>query len=458
MNHRPTGPQKETTLRLRCLGLAIVFCLPSLGSSFAGDSSEIWPGWRGPTRDGKISGDSWPEQLKGKAQLVKSWRVALGKSYSGPIVSETAIFVTESVDKKEVVRALDRKSGSELWKAEWKGSMRVPFFAASNGSWIRSTPGFDGERLYVAGMRDVLVCLDARDGKEIWKVDFAKRFKTDLPSFGFVCSPLVTDRHVYVQAGAAFIKLDKLDGKTVWRSLADEGGMYGSAFSSPILSEIQGKSQLLVQTRKKIAGVDPENGNELWSAEIPAFRGMNILTPTIDQEKVFTSTYGGGTRTLSIDSDDGKLVAKEAWKDTAQGYMSTPVIIDGHAYLHLRNQRMTCFQLETGKRTWTSSERFGKYMSFVCQGDKILALDQRGELLLLRANPAKLELLDRQEISDSPTWAHLAVAGEHLVVRELNALTVWRWGSASEADNDVEKPTAAEDPQAKPTKVSTTNS
>ena len=411
-------------------GYPVVLFLVTSSVLSAGDDLS-WPGWRGPSRDGQVPGRQWPTRLD-ESTLEKVWHVELGPSYSGPVVGPRAIFVTETVDKKyEAVRALDRDSGDELWSKRWEGAMNVPFFAAANGSWIRSTPYYDGERLYVAGMRDVLVCLEGATGKEIWRVDFTERFKTPLPNFGFVCSPLVTDKHVYVQAGGSFVKLDKFDGKTVWRTLEDGGGMYGSAFSSPILAVVRGVPQVLVQTRQKLAGVSPDTGEELWSIEIPAFRGMNIITPTLHGERVFTSTYGGGSRLVEIGRDGEEFRVAEAWKDPAQGYMSSPVVVDGHAYLHLRNRRFTCFDLATGKRKWTSTERFGKYMSLVSQGDRILALDERGKLFLIRANPEKLEVLDSRDVSEDSTWAHVAVVGNHVLVRELGGLSVWRWGPSS---------------------------
>jgi outer membrane protein assembly factor BamB len=106
--------------------------------------------------------------------------------------------------------------------------------------------------------------------------------------------------------------------------------------------------------------------------------------------------------------------------------MSTPVVICGHAYLHLQNQRFTCINLKTGERTWTSNG-FGKYCSLVAQGDRILALDQRGVLLLIKANPKEFELIDEMKISDADTWAHLAVSGDEIFIRELDALAVYRW-------------------------------
>jgi hypothetical protein len=65
----------------------------------------------------------------------------------------------------------------------------------------------------------------------------------------------------------------------------------------------------------------------------------------------------------------------------------------------------------------------------VAHGDKILALDNRGMLFLLKANPQKMEVLDERKLSDQETWGHLAVVGNELFVRELKALSAWRWGT-----------------------------
>lgn len=64
----------------------------------------------------------------------------------------------------------------------------------------------------------------------------------------------------------------------------------------------------------------------------------------------------------------------------------------------------------------------------VSNGDRVLALDSDGELIYWRADPAEFHLLDRKEVAVQSTWAHLAVAGDQIFVRELNALAVWRWG------------------------------
>ncbi len=78
----------------------------------SGQAAEIttWPQWRGPTRDGQVPGSKWPDSLS-ETVLTRQWRVDLAPSYSGPIVSESAVFVTGTADKKtEVVIALNKHS------------------------------------------------------------------------------------------------------------------------------------------------------------------------------------------------------------------------------------------------------------------------------------------------------------------------------------------------------------
>ncbi len=409
-----------------CLVAALLFPTGA-ATALEPNSSESaqWNQWRGPNRDGHVTGPAWPDRISG-ASLKKVWTRPLGPSYSGPIVADDKVFVTETVDRKyEVTTAFNRLDGKKLWTTRWEGAMTVPFFANANGSWIRATPAYDGERLYVAGIRDVLVCLNANDGKEVWKVNFVERFKSSLPSFGMVSSPLIIGEHVYIQGGGGFVKMKKATGEVVWRTLSDGGGMFGSAFSSPFLAKLNDSEQLLVQTRAALTGVDPESGRVLWSQKIPAFRGMNILTPTVVDGGIFTSAYGGRSFLFTPQKSGDQWTVEQEWENKVQGYMSSPVVIDDHVYIHLRNQRFACINLKTGKEAWITKP-FGKYWSLVANGDKILALDESGELLLIRANPKEFELFDRQKVGDD-SWAHLAVTGKHVMVRELNALTVYEW-------------------------------
>ena len=337
------------------------------------------------------------------------------------------VYVTESSGDNEVVRALDRANGKEKWRHTWAGKMRVPFFAAKNGSWIRSTPALANGKLFVAGMRDHLLCIDIKTGKRLWEINFPKELKTPIPSFGCVCSPMVDDKFVYMQAGAAFCKIEQDTGKMVWQSMKDKGGMYGSAFSSPVFATLEGKEQILVQSRTELAGVDVDSGGILWRQPVKAFRGMNILTPLPYENGVYTSAYGGRSHFFEIKRNQESWKAAEQWENKGQAYMCSPILFEDHVYLHLRNQRFACYNIKTGKEAWVSDERFGKYMSLVRQGSKILGLDQNGMLYLINATPEKLVILDSKKISNQETWAHLAVSGGQVAVRELKAIALYDW-------------------------------
>ncbi|MDG1895345.1 MAG: PQQ-like beta-propeller repeat protein [Fuerstiella sp.] len=308
--------------------------------------------------------------------------------------------------------------------------MTVPFFAAANGSWIRSTPAFADGRLFVASMEDVMVGLDATDGRQIWRKDFRKEFGTGNQSFGFACSPLADGGHVYVQTGDGLVKLSGKTGDIVWRSLTKGGGMMGGAFSSPIIAEIAGVRQLVVQSRSKLSGVSLDEGQELWSVAVPAFRGMNILTPTVIGDQIFTSSYGGGSFIFQVSRNGDAFKVSELWKGKNEAYMSSPVVENGYIYVHLRNQRVVCLDPGSGKALWTTKP-FGKYWSMVANGSSVLALDERGDLMLLDLNTEEFVQLDGRHVSDSSTWAHLAVAGNQIFVRELNGLLTFGWDTAT---------------------------
>ena len=281
-------------------------------------------------------------------------------------------------------------------------------------------------------MRDVLACIDATSGELLWKVDFVEDHGAALPDFGMVCSPLVTEEAVYVQAGDSFFKLDKFTGEEIWRTLEGEGGMMtGGAFSSPVIADFSFGSQAIVATRSAMAGIDPESGRVRWTTPIRTFRGMNILTPVVLEDAVFSSAYGGRSQRFEIRADDtGSMVAEATWNDAAQGYMTSPVVVAGHAYYFLRSNRFACQRLSDGEVCWTSPPTGDEYWSLIVQDDRILALADTGKLYLLEATPDEFRILGQATVSEEPTWAHLAMVGNELFLRELTGLRALRWSPA----------------------------
>ena len=116
------------------MALLIIGCTLNLAQSSSQNPSGTWPQWRGPQRDSTFVGNAWPRKLD-ETRLQLMWRHEIGHGYSGPIVSEDTVFTVETRGKKqEIVRAFDRQTGDPIWQTAWDGSMKVPFFAARNGS------------------------------------------------------------------------------------------------------------------------------------------------------------------------------------------------------------------------------------------------------------------------------------------------------------------------------------
>lgn len=400
-------------------------------TNFEDADGKHWNQWRGPQRDAQTAGKTWPQTLTMKLLWEHE---KLGASYSGPITDGKRVFTTATVNaRQEVVTAFDLQSGKELWKQEWAGAMMVPFFAMSNGSWIRSTPACDETLVYVVGIQDHLVCMNSETGEIRWEIDFAKKYETGNPPFGAVCSPMLDGDFLYLQAANRFFKIKKSDGSVVWETMKEAEGMStGGSFSSPCFATLDGKRQILVQSRTNLAGVDPDSGDVMWSTPVPNYRGMNILTPAAWQNSVFTSTYNNQSFLYDVQNNHS---VSQRWKNTAKGYMASPALIDGKAYLLLQNGRMACLDLESGERLWTSEKKVGDYASCVVRDQQILWLTNEGRLILQTASPEAFEIEAETELPGiRNSWAHLGLETREdgslvVMVRALNSLHVFQWES-----------------------------
>lgn len=427
------------TIKLRVYFWLVWMLLGGISALLGAENEGSWPQWRGPERDGRYAGKTWPQAIN-KENFKQAWHIKLAPSYSSPVADKEMVYTTESLPSgKEQVTAYHRNTGDLAWSQSWEGSMKVPFFAASNGSWIRSTPALADGKMFVLGMQERLVCLDTKTGKKLWEMDIPKTLQTPEPAFGGVSSPMMINGSLYVQAGGGIIKLDTSSGNLVWTSRLSNDAMNQSPFASPRLHSFEGKKQIISLGRTSLAGIDPQNGELLWEQEVPAFRGMNILTPTFVGKGILTATYGGKTHLFTPEQNPDKdWTITESWNQKFQGYMSNPVIIDGHAYLHGRSGRMVCLNTETGEINWTSKESLGKYCSMIFQENRILALSNDGKLRLLSANPNAYEVLSSLKISEEDTWAHIAMTDRQIFIRSLNSLTTWQWqDSIAHSDRTV---------------------
>jgi hypothetical protein len=99
-------------------------------------------------------------------------------------------------------------------------------------------------------------------------------------------------------------------------------------------------------------------------------------------------------------------------------YLTTPVVLNDHliGYDH-RGSRLVCLSLETGETAWTSPGFGVKHLSFVAAGNTLLILTLDGHLIVAKVSEKEYEQQVRWKVSEKGTWAHLAVAGNRLLVK-----------------------------------------
>jgi hypothetical protein len=293
------------------------------------------------------------------------------------------------------------------------------------------TPAFDGERLYVPGIRDVLVCLDAMNGKEVWRVDFVEVHSAPVPAFGFVSSPLVDGEFVYVQAGAAVRKLNKRTGKEIWSALKDEGGMWGSAFSSPVVARLAGQTQVVVQTREKLAGLDEDSGQCSGRTRFRLSRHEYFNADDCRRPDL-TSSYGGKSLAFTIAKLDQTLAASEQWENKTQ--VTCPPRGDRRARLSPSAPPAVCLHRVTTGKAWTTKP-YGKCWSLVARS--VNSGQTNGESYCSFARIPKIRVARFRKISGLPRGRIWPFAGTGVCATKrydrlsLGIMCGWRLGWAN---------------------------
>ena len=237
-----------------------------------GPTSQDWPQWRGPNRDGwalvdRLAGE-WPG-----SRVSPVWAVDGGEGYSSLVVKDDRAYTLSVMDGQEGLVCLNAVTGGQVWRQEYKR----PTLNMQYGYTPRSTPTLDGDRIYSVGTSGQLQCRTVAAGELVWEHDLMEEYGVRLPTWGMAFSPLVVgDLLITLPGGAggrSVVAFDKKDGKERWRALDDPAG-----YSSPILIQVGGKPQLVVLTGKNLCGLTLQ-GKALWSFPWPTNANINAATP-----------------------------------------------------------------------------------------------------------------------------------------------------------------------------------
>ncbi|MCA9123798.1 MAG: PQQ-like beta-propeller repeat protein [Planctomycetaceae bacterium] len=338
----------------------------------------------------------------------------MGPAWSSFAAVGNRLFTQEQRGDSEVVVCYDADSGVEIWRH----ADVARFSEVVSGAGPRATPTFHDRRLYTLGGQGLLSCLDASSGELQWNRDLMEEFEAPLPMWGFSASPLVIDDLVIVYVGASngrgLVAFDRKTGESEWQ-IASSGMNYSSAQLVTLVE----RPLILCASTAKLVAVDPATGTVAWEYEHSGQRSMAIVQPQQISAKSVIVPFGdgGGVARIDLQMVDDVWQLTERWRsNNLKPSFNDFVYYNGHLY-GFDQHIFTCIDAETGQRQWKRGRYgFGQVILFAEQG-LLLITAEKGELVLLEANPKQHTELTRLESLSGKTWNHPTVARKRLFVR-----------------------------------------
>ncbi len=392
-----------------------------------------WPQWQGPDRNAisKESGllKEWPKEGPPLAWKISS----LGGGESTPSIAAGKIFGMSNRGADEVVWALSEKDGKTIWVTRLGTAFQQQEPPGKDGPGC--TPTVDGERLYVIGLAGDVSCLQVRDGKIIWQRSFQRDFGGQVPIWSFRESPLIDGDKVICTPGgkdATIVALDKLTGKTIWKSQVPDSP--SAAYASAIAIDFEGQRQYVQLTAKALVGVAASDGKFLWRYDKPSNNyGINCSTPLYHNGLVFAaSAYdnGGGLVKLSKEANGGVKAEEVYFSKQMQNHHGGMILFEGNLYGANGGNSggyLACLDFQTGNVMWDErrGEKRAPKGSVAFADGRLYYRLEDGTMLLIEPSPKQYIERGRFAQPDrtkKPAWAHPVIANGKLYLRDQDVL------------------------------------
>ena len=390
--------------------------LPAKRSAAKPTTSEHWPGWLGPHRNGHCA---WlPDRLPETPQVV--WRRPLSRPGLGGVAATDRYVLVgdrDAANLSDVFHCLDARTGEELWTVMYPAAGDLDYDNAP-----RATPLVSDGRVFLFGAFGDLTCADLASGDILWQTNVRRQFlaEDELP-WGTCSSPLAVDGLVIVNPGApeaSLVAFDQETGDVEWQTPGEPQG-YGSL----IVATLGGVRQIVGHTATRLCGWDPVTGEKLWELAPEVDGDFNVPTPIVIDGKLLVCTENNGSRLFAF-ANDGRIVAKpHAVNSELTPQSSTPVAIGSRIFCV--SQRLHCLDAARGLKTlWIGEDAaLGDFAPLLAAGERLLAVGRGGELLLVDAAADELRILSRWQLASEPAERgveHLtfpAIVGSRLYVR-----------------------------------------
>ncbi len=404
-------------LTLILVGVLWVGVLPAAETPAAEDNAPCWPRFHGPKGD-NLSAETgllkkWPPE--GPRLL---WTVEkLGFGYSSVTIAHDTIYTAGNIDERTAITALDLDG-----KIRWTNNDCEGFEGHMRGT--RATPTIDGDRLYHKTPLGDVVCLDAKTGERIWGLNILEEFGGENITWALAESLLVDGDRVICSPGGpdtAVVALDKMTGKTVWKSASADGDP--ASYSSPILVEYGGLRIILNMTGKALIGVNADTGKLLFRFPHKTTHDAAVANPVFHDGHVFISTgYRGGSVMVKLTVEGSEATAEEVWRsEELDNHHGGVILVDGYLYGAAHNfnrAKWICLDWKTGEMKY-AEEGVGKGSATYADG-MLYTLSSRHIMGLVKATPDAHEPSGEFEIPDlgkSTSRSHPVICGGRLYIR-----------------------------------------
>lgn len=382
--------------------------------------SQDWPQFRGIGRDAKVTGfktpSVWPAELK------QEWKVQVGFGDATPALVGNKIYLNTRQGSDEVILCLDATTGKELWKSPYP-SIAVTGPAGSHPG-PRSTPAVSAGKIVTFGADAIISCLDANTGKVLWR---RENPTNAVPQFYTGMSPLIVDNLCFVYVGkkdnGEVLALDLNTGNEKWKWTGD-----GPAYASPSVMTIDGRKHLIVQSEKNLMALDMTDGKLIWQFPTPVQqRFYNSVSPCIDGQIIYLSGQGTGTKAIKVEKSGNEYVPKELWSNPEVGSKwNTPILKNGFLYGFTDQKRIYCLNAETGKTAWIDNAVNSDFATIVDCGTVIIGSPSTQTLIILKPESTAYTEIAKYKVADTPVYAFPIIAGNLIYIKAEESLTLFR--------------------------------
>ena len=348
-----------------------------------------WYRWRGPDLNG-ISQETdmqaqWP--AAGPKQL---WKASVGTGFASFSVSHGRVYTMGNANNTDTVYCLDARTGSEVWHYAYPCPLDPKNFEGGPCA----TPTVADGRVFTFSRKGDLFCLDAAKGTVIWSKNLNGELGLEVPTWGCSSSALIEGDMVVLNMGSAGVALDRKSGKVVWTSAKTFG-----AYATPVPLTIGGARCLAIMTRQSLVTVKAAGGEEVCSYPWKTDYDVNSADPIVAGDKIFISSgYNHGGTLLKL----GGTTLEKVWENkNMRNHFNTCVLWQGHLY-GPDDGGLRCLAFDTGELKWTYRE-FGKGSLMMAEG-KLVALSEKGELIIVEATPAEFKPISRAKILTGKCW------------------------------------------------------